>query len=447
MPGIGIADQRGPAVEGVVDGLGGAGPVGDGGAGLQQPGVVQLQPGLGVFGPDLLALVGRFAFGLGLNAVQPGNVAQGAEGNRALIGFGEVEEFAPRMGHAAEFDDGAAAEQGLVSGIVVDHEVAAPAAQEGTGMLAFAAGLVVEQDDRRLAVKPVAAVGPQVRLLGLAAAGVKLLHRGFVGVEDLAQALQLGQPVRQGFQRDTQAAHPVRQRGQRQRDVLAGGDLHQAVQRQVVEEFADEHPNQQADGRHAAVDDGRRGRGGDDGLARAAGVLRVDVAVDGEFGGFHVQLLGDILADLDQVGAAAAPALAGFGFVDMDDARQVGRQRLPPGFGARLARGGRLGLPGEPIQFLLNGGLVGNGGLVEQVALSGGGQDLAFLAEADALVVGQFEDEGLDFEFGGLQGRVAEGDGLPGQFQFGEQPVQFVRSQNRHARQGGKGVQWHRHEW
>ena len=100
-------------------------------------------------------------------------------------------------------------------------------------------------------------------------------------MEDRAQALQLGQPVRQGFQRDTQPPHPIRQGGQRQRDVLAGGDLHQAVQRQVVEEFADEHPHQQADCRHAAVNDGRRGRGGDDGLARAAGVLRVDVAVEG----------------------------------------------------------------------------------------------------------------------------------------------------------------------
>ena len=81
-----------------------------------------------MLGPDLLAHLGRFAFGFGLNPVQPGNVAQGAGGNRALIGFGEVEEFAPRMGHAAEFDDAPVPKQGLVSGVVVDHEVAPPAA-------------------------------------------------------------------------------------------------------------------------------------------------------------------------------------------------------------------------------------------------------------------------------------------------------------------------------
>jgi hypothetical protein len=146
---------------------------------------------------------------------------------------------------------------------------------------------------------------------------------------------------------------------------LAGGDLRQAVQRQVVEEFTDEHPQQQADRRHAAVDDGRGDRRGDDGFAGAAGVLRVDVAVDGELGGLDIQLLGDVLADLDQIDAAAAPALAGFGLVDMDDARQVGRQRLPPGPDARLARGRRLALLGKAGQFLLDGGLVGDAVLVE----------------------------------------------------------------------------------
>jgi len=49
--------------------------------------------------------------------------------------------------------------------------------------------------------------------------------------------------------------------------------------------------------------------------------------------------------------------------------------------------------------------------------------------------VGQFEGEGLDFEFGGVQGRVAQRDGLPGQRQFGVEPVEFLRGQNRPARQ------------
>ena len=68
-----------------------------------------------------------------------------------------------------------------------------------------------------------------------------------------------------------------------------------------------------------------------------------------------------------------------------------------------------------------------------------GGQHLAFLAEADAFMVCQFEGEGLDFEFGGVQGRLVENDGLPGRVQFGKQPVEFARGQSRPARQGWLG--------
>ena len=52
VAGVGVAGQFGPAVEGVVDGLGGAGPVGDGGAGFDQPVMVGLEQGLGAPGPQ-----------------------------------------------------------------------------------------------------------------------------------------------------------------------------------------------------------------------------------------------------------------------------------------------------------------------------------------------------------------------------------------------------------
>jgi hypothetical protein len=41
-----------------------------------------------------------------------------------------------------------------------------------------------------------------------------------------------------------------------------------------------------------------------------------------------------------------------------------------------------------------------------------GGQRLAPLAEAHALVVGQFEGQGLDFEVRRIQHRILVGDGL-----------------------------------
>ncbi|MFZ4701100.1 MAG: hypothetical protein ACOYMG_13705, partial [Candidatus Methylumidiphilus sp.] len=46
--------------------------------------------------------------------------------------------------------------------------------------------------------------------------------------------------------------------------------------------------------------------------------------------------------------AAAAPAAAALRLVDMHDARQVGRQRLPPGPDARLARGCGPGSHAKP---------------------------------------------------------------------------------------------------
>jgi hypothetical protein len=53
------------------------------------------------------------------------------------------------MGPAAELDDAAVAEQGLVAGVIIDHEVPVPALEEQGGVLACAAGLVVEHDDGR----------------------------------------------------------------------------------------------------------------------------------------------------------------------------------------------------------------------------------------------------------------------------------------------------------
>jgi hypothetical protein len=54
-----------------------------------------------------------------------------------------------------------------------------------------------------------------------------------------------------------------------------------------------------------------------------AGILGADVPVHGEFGRLDVELLADVLADLDQRAAALATA-AGFRFVAVFDARQVG---------------------------------------------------------------------------------------------------------------------------
>ena len=56
---------------------------------------------------------------------------------------------------------------------------------------------------------------------------------------------------------------------------------------------------------------------------------RADVAVHEEFGGFDIELFGDVFADFDQI-ATALFALAGLRLMAVFDAWQVIRQRLAP---------------------------------------------------------------------------------------------------------------------
>jgi hypothetical protein len=103
----------------------------------------------------------------------------------------------------------------------------------------------------------------------------------------------------------------------------------------------------------------------------------------------HVQLLADILADLDQVGAGLA-ALARFRLMAVL-ARQFRRQRLAPGALA-LALGRRLA-----FELLLDGGQVGVDRFLEQQALLAD-ERLAGLAETDLAVVGQLVRQRGDLE-------------------------------------------------
>ena len=132
-----------------------------------------------------------------------------------------------------------------------------------------------------------------------------------------------GQPVGEGLEGHAEPSDPVGQGGQGQRDALAGGDLRQAIQRQVVREFGNGHPDQKVHRGQATVDDGGRHRGRHDRRAVLAGILGADVPVHGEFGRLDVELLADVLADLDQRAAVLTTA-AGFRFVAVFDARQVG---------------------------------------------------------------------------------------------------------------------------
>lgn len=94
-----------------------------------------------------------------LNRVQRRDAAQRLLGDGAAAGGVHVKELAPDMRQAGQFS-GAVGEQRLVAHIVVHHQVAAPAMQEGARVRAGTAGLVVEHDDGRTGVMHAGAVGP-----------------------------------------------------------------------------------------------------------------------------------------------------------------------------------------------------------------------------------------------------------------------------------------------
>jgi len=83
--------------------------------------------------------------------------------------------------------------------------------QEGARVRAGPAGLVVEHDDGRTVVVHTGAVGPQVGVPGLAAAGVKLAHRCLVGMQARPLPQQFSEPVGERLQRHANAADPLGQ--------------------------------------------------------------------------------------------------------------------------------------------------------------------------------------------------------------------------------------------
>lgn len=67
-------------------------------------------------------------------------------------------------------------------------------------MLAGSAGLVMEHNDVWPGLQSVAAVDPEVRPMGLAAAGIELPHLCLLGMQNGAGPQQLVQASRQGIQ-------------------------------------------------------------------------------------------------------------------------------------------------------------------------------------------------------------------------------------------------------
>jgi len=111
-----------------------------------------------------------------VDAIDRGDALYSLFGDQAAACLVEANELAPRVRPAGELA-GALGKQRLVACEIIDHQVAAPVIQKALRVLAAAAAAVVEHHQRRAR----AAVGEQIRALGLTSTGIKLLNRCLFG--------------------------------------------------------------------------------------------------------------------------------------------------------------------------------------------------------------------------------------------------------------------------
>jgi glycosyltransferase involved in cell wall biosynthesis len=198
----------------MIDGLGGtaAGTGTDAALAGQQPGVDVGQGRYGMLLPQCEPVRRRRARRLLFDRVQLRETTQRFLDDGATAGGARVDELAPHMGQASQFHR-PRRKQGFVAGVIVDHQMTAPALQEGARVHAGPPGLVVEDDHGWAVVQHIGTVCPQVGVFYLAAAWVQLSHRRFIGMQTTSLPEQISEPAGQRLQGDTD---PFGQCGARQ---------------------------------------------------------------------------------------------------------------------------------------------------------------------------------------------------------------------------------------
>ncbi len=164
--------------------------------------------------------------------------------------------------------------------------------------------------------------------------------------KQLARALEhVEQMVAQRSQPPCRTSRPVGQRRAVEFDALARVDLRLPVQRQMVGIFGHQHVRDKRLAGQATVDDvGRCRRLYERCLAAPAAIARATGDEDAEGGRYHVEPLGNVLADDVQRASAAAACLV-LDVDDLLDPLQVRRKATTIGLApARLAWGDRHGI-------------------------------------------------------------------------------------------------------
>lgn len=250
------------------------------------------------------------------------------------------------MGPAGDFHHALEGEHGVVAGVGVGLEGAAPAGEERLGPLLLARGCIVVDDEGVVLIPDIDPVTPRT---GAAfERPVEDAHGRVVGVEDR----RLQEPARHlAHDRLEEAAaevEPVLQGRARDLQAVALEDVLLAVEREVVLELAHSHVGDEARAGQALLDRLRRhGRQHHGLLALGAGVLRALVHADEQRRGAPLQLLALLVADVLEPPAALRTDLLGGreGMLDTLARQALGQPPTPVAILLRLfgrRRQGRL---------------------------------------------------------------------------------------------------------
>ncbi len=257
---------------------------------------------------------------------------------RARCDVGKLEQIASRMGPASDRRDRTRLAIGLVkrveAAIGIGLQNPAVAGEMPFGMRAAAIGrVVVDRGRRRGAAKRtiVTHIGPQPAGPGLSLGQHR--HGGVIAMDPLGREHVMLDEFEQRQQRGRAGADMIGHGRHRKLDALARKLLALPVQRLMIGVFVDQDHCQQARACEATGDGVEWSRRLADLLAGPAAELLTHVLGNEHLPRHHVERLGDVLADLRELVAAAAQAAGRRGMHDAPAGQMIGEippRRRPP---------------------------------------------------------------------------------------------------------------------
>ena len=227
--------------------------------------------------------------------------------DRRALRLVDIEELASHVRQARDLADGTGADESLEAGVAVGVHPAGEASQMLLGVMGLAVRGKPVPSRRRTIARPrplVAYIAPGARRRRLAGSRGEYLDRGVIGEDGPTGQHVTPHRIGQRLEQRRRLADPPGQSRALQLHPVSGEDSALAVQREVVTVFRHEHVGEEPRSGPPALDRARRQRRLMEALAPSAGQPWANEPLDHEARRDVLQLLGDVLAQALQIGAA-----------------------------------------------------------------------------------------------------------------------------------------------